>query len=346
MSAPIYSNIIDQVFSLLDQDLNSYVYNAYSTLASHLRYPLGLAVVLYFSILGISISQGYVQLSMSLFMRSVIKIGLIYMFAMSWSTFSFYAVHGIQESAGQIGDWLVNASPIPIPNFAGSGINGALQSVLIEITRVGAWTWDRGSISSWSPFFAAGCIWFFGLIALAIAVIEIVLAKLMLAILFSLAPLFIGFTLFKPLHGMFDRWVGSICGFALFLIMLPAVITLGLTFVQLVVQDQYATHGAHITLVDWVPIMITGILNLILILKIADYAKAIGGSISSSSASNMLASGVGGFVGGAFSSVNFAKSSGGVAQSAFSGVKSGFSKSGNAASSVMNAIRNKLRGAS
>lgn len=344
MSAPIYSNVIEQVFSMLDQDLNSYVYNAYSELSDHLRYPLGLAVILYFTIMGYSIVQGYVQLSMSVFMKTVIKIGLIYMFAMNWSVFSMYAVAGIQGSAGQIGDWLVNASPIAIPHFAGSGINGALQSVLIEVTRIGAWTWDRGSISNWSPFFAAGCIWFFGLLSLAVAVIEIILAKLMLAILFSLAPLFVGFTLFKPTQSMFDRWLGSICGFALFLIMLPAVITLGLTFVELVVHDQYATQGSTITLVDWVPIMITGILNLLLILKISHYAHAIGGGISSASGANMLASGVGGFIGGTFSSVHFAKSSGGVAQTAFSGLKTGLVKSGNATSSLFNAIRGKLRG--
>lgn len=344
MTAPIYSNVIEQVFSLLDQDLNSFVYNGYSTLADHLRYPLGLAVILYFSILGLSISQGWIDLQIGVFSKAVIKVGLIYMLAMNWSSFSFYAVDGIQRSAGQIGDWLVNASPIPIPNFAGSGINGALQSVMIEVTRIGAWTWDRGGISNWSPYFAAICIWFFGFAALVLAVIEIILAKIMLAVLFSLAPLFISFTLFKPTHGMFDRWIGAICGFALFLIMIPAVVTLGLSFIQFVVQDQYVTQGVNITLVDWIPIMITGVLNLVLILKISDYAKSIGGSISSGSGSAMLASAVGGFVGGAFSSVGFAKSSIALSQGAFSGMKSGFSKSGNAASSVMNAIRNKLRG--
>ena len=344
MTAPIYSNIINQVFSLLNQDLNSYVYDGYSTLASHLQYPLGLAVVLYFTILGLSISQGWVQLSAGVFTKAVIKLGLIYMFAMHWSNFSEYAISGIQKSAGQIGDWLVNASPVSIPDFGGSGIDGALQSVLTEVTRLGAWTWDKGSISNWSPYFCAICIWLFGFASLVLAVIEIILANMMLAVLFSLAPLFIGFTLFKPTHGMFDRWVGSICGFALFLVMIPAVVTLGLSFIQFVIQDQYASQAANITLVDWVPVMIAGLINLTLILKISDYAKSIGGGVSIGSGSAMLAGAVGGFIGGTFSSVNFAKSSGIAAGQVVSGVKSGFSKSGDVASNVMNAIRSKLRG--
>lgn len=344
MSTPLYSNIINQVFLLLNQDINRYVYDGYSTLASHLQYPLGLAVVLYFSILGLSISQGWVQLSMGVFTKAVIKISLIYMFAMHWGNFNEYVISGIQKSAGQIGDWLVNASPVSIPDFAGSGINGALQSVLTEVTRLGAWVWYKGSISNWSPFFCAICIWIFGFASLVLAVIEIILANMMLAVLFSLAPLFIGFTLFKPTHGMFDRWVGSICGFALFLIMIPAVVTLGLSFIQFVIQDQYANQAANITLVDWVPIMIAGLINLTLILKISDYAKAIGGSVSIGSGSAMLAGSIGGFVSGAFTSISLTKSSGLAAGSVMSGVKSGISKTGDIASSAVNAIRSKLRG--
>ena len=344
MSAPIYSNIIDKVFHLLDQDLNSYVYDGYTALASHLQYPLGLAVILYFSIMGLSISQGWVQLSMGVFTKAIIKISLIYMFAMHWGNFNQYVIGGIEKSAGQIGDWLVNASPVAIPNFSGSGINGALQTVLTEVTRLGAWVWGKGSISNWSPFFCAVCIWIFGFISLVMAVVEIILANMMLAILFSLAPLFIGFTLFKPTHGMFDRWVGSICGFALFLIMIPAVVMLGLSFIQFVIQDQYSSQAADITLVDWVPIMIAGLINLTLILKISDYAKSIGGSISIGSGSAMLAGAVGGFVGGALSSVNIAKHSGVASGHVVSGVRSGLSKSANFASNTMNVIRGKLRG--
>lgn len=344
MSAPIYSNIISQVFSLLNQDLNSYVYDGYSTLVSHLQYPLGLAVILYFSILGLSISQGWVQLSMGVFTKAIIKISLIYMFAMHWGNFNQYVIGGIQKSAGQIGDWLVNASPVSIPDFGGSGINGALQSVLTEVTRLGAWTWGKGSISNWSPFFCAICIWIFGFASLVLAVIEIILANMMLAVLFSLAPLFISFTLFKPTHGMFDRWVGSICGFALFLVMIPAVVTLGLSFIQFVIQDQYSSQAANITLVDWVPIMIAGFINLTLILKISDYAKGIGGSVSIGSGSAMLAGAVGGFVSGAFTSVSLTKSSAVATGSVISGVKSGISKSGDIASNAINAIRSKLRG--
>lgn len=228
---------------------------------------------------------------------------------MNWSTFSYYTVNGIEVAAGQIGNWLVSATPIPItlPTFSGTGINGALQSVLIEITKVGSWVWDRGSWHSFGPLFTAILIWLFGYAALVLAVIEILLAKMMLAILFTLAPLFISFTIFKPTHGMFERWLGAICGFLLFLVFIPAAITLGLTFMQWSIAGAYAQQALNMTLVGFVPVMIVGVLSVILILEVTKYAQNIGGGVSSSTGASLMAGAIGGVIGGGLTAMSIAK---------------------------------------
>ena len=114
MPVPIYADVIERFFTeALDPILHNYVYNGYQALASHLRVPLGTAVVLYIALMGLSISQGWIKLSMGNFIKSALKIGLIYTFAMNWALFSSWVVDGVQGSAGQIGDWLVSATPIP-----------------------------------------------------------------------------------------------------------------------------------------------------------------------------------------------------------------------------------------
>lgn len=341
MTMPSYSTVVIHLFDMLKEVLNNYVYNGYTTLADHLRYPLGLAVTLYIIILGISISQGWVRLSFDNFVKSAFKIGLIYWLAMSWATFSLYAVQGIESSAGQIGDWLVSASPVPIPHFAGEGINGAMQSVLIEVTKVGAWTWGMGSFHNWGPYLTALIVWLTGYIALFLAIAEILIAKLMLAILFCVAPLFICFTLFKPTHGFFDKWLGAIAGFAFFLILIPAAISLVLNFLQWAIAGYYADHATGMSLVGFVPVLIVAIIGVALILKVTSYAQSFGGSVSTSSGSSLLAGVIGGAVGGGMSSM---KSS----LSTTSTVAGGLSKvanaaSGNIAGSAFSAIKNKLR---
>ncbi len=342
---PLYSNLIANLFGAIDTLLNQYVYNGYAVLASNLKTPLGLAVVLYFCIMGISIVQGWVQMSLPLFVKSTLKIALIYIFAMNWENFSFYFVNGIEGSAAQIGDWLVNASPIPLVQLGvGTGINGALQSVLIEVTRVGAWAWQMGSFHDWAPYLNAIGIWIFGFCALVLAIIEIILAKMMLAILFTLAPLFISLTLFKPTRGMFDRWLGEIFGFSLFLIMIPVALCLALNLMNWSIGGLYNAQSSNINIVAWVPIMIVGILDLILIKNVASYAKSIGGGVSSAAGSSMLAAGVGGFIGGSLFAKEFVGAAGSLAKNTGANASSMIGNLRSKSAPIMESIRHKLRG--
>jgi type IV secretion system protein VirB6 len=292
-----YTNVISGLFTQLDSLLNDYVYRSYDAIANHLRYPLGLAIIVFISILGISISQGWVKLSMSNFIKSAIKIGLIYTFAMNWGIFSEWMVHGIQDSAGQIGDWLLQAMPLQVPASAGSGINGALQYVLTEIVSMG---WDLIISGNWynvTPKIIGFIIWIFGCSLIFVAIYEVVLAKVMLAILFATAPLFISLTLFKQTHSFFDRWLGAIAGFIFLLIFISAILALVLSMVQWGINDYQSSHMSTADILSFIPPVVVCVLGIGLVLKVTQLAQAIGGTITTASAAELMAAGIGGFIG-------------------------------------------------
>ncbi len=320
MAMPLYSYAIEEFFTeAFDPILNVYVYNGYQTLVDHLELPLGIAVVLSLCLMGISISQGWVKLSMDNFVKWAVRVGLIYSFAMNWSVFSEFIVNGIQGAAGQIGDWLITATPIPLPQFAGTGINGAMQSVLIEFTKIGSWVWAQGGISNLGPLVVASLIWGFGYAMLLIALFEIVLAKMMLAILLTTAPLFISFTLFKPTQPFFDRWLGMIAGYCFLLIFISATIALALNFSQWAIGDVYFTHEKNLTIVGFVPTMLVCFMSIGIILKISHIAQAIGGSVCATSGTQLLAGSIGGFIGGAMSGLSLAKTGANLLGAGFAG---------------------------
>lgn len=297
-SIPTYLTIVDRLFNQLDSLLNNYVYDGYQVMANHLKEPIGLAIVLFIMLLGISIAQGWVRLSMGNLVKSILKITIIYTLAINWSWFSFYIVNFIQGSASEISDWLVNATPIPIPYITGTGVNGALQTVLIEFTKVGSWTWDMGSWHNTGPMFTAVVIWVIGYAIVGLAIFEIAMAKIMLAVLFVLAPLFFAFCIFKSTHTFFDRWLGAIVGYALLLIFVSAVLCLALTLAHWSVANLFLTHVAHIGLVSFAVPLIVGVMCVGIIAKAAHLAKSIGGSACTASGSALVA----GMVGGAMSS--------------------------------------------
>lgn len=327
--------IVEQLFQELDVLLNNYVFQAYHALSSFLKTPLSLAISLYIIVLGVSISQGWIKLSVSNLVKSTLKIGIIYTAAMNWSWFSQYFVSTINNGAGEIGSVLVSATPVPIPHFAGEGINGAMQSVMIEVTKIGAWTWDMGSWHNFGPRFTALMIWGFGYAYLLVSIFELVVAKIMLAILLATAPLFISFTLFKTTHGFFDKWLGACVGFALLQIFVSAFLALALSISQWAIGGTYVSHAMGITLVGFVPMMIVGFIILGSLLKVSQLAQSIGGVVSTSSASTLLAGAIGGAIGGSISTL---KSSG-------KGVKSMFGSAistGKLGTSLFGGIRRRM----
>ena len=250
MDIPSYSNLIEKLFTLLDGVLKDYVYNGYTALSNHLSEALGLAVTLYIILIGVAMVNGWRKMSHGEFMKDIFRVGLIYLFAVNWGIFSEFTVNGIEVASGQIGAWFVQATPIPLPSIpgVGEGINGAIQTVVIEVTQVGSWTWNMGAWNHWGPLMAAMMIWIFGYLMITVAVIEIVLAKLMLAILFAVAPLFIASTLFTPTRGMFDRWLGAIAGFCLVLVFVSAAVALGLNSMQWAIGGYYLEQETHLTI--------------------------------------------------------------------------------------------------
>src|SRR3989344_6123 len=169
MEVVAYTNIIERLFSELDTLLQHFVFNGYNALANALRIPLGLAATLHIVLTGIGITQGWMRFSLPDFVKLVFKIALIYTFALNWGIFSQYLVAILQQAAGELGDILIKATPISLPHFTGQGINGALQVVLVEMTKIGAWVWDKGAWNNPSPFFTAAIIWGFGYAMMLVA---------------------------------------------------------------------------------------------------------------------------------------------------------------------------------
>jgi type IV secretion system protein VirB6 len=325
---PAYLTIIERLFTELDLLLNNFVFNGYSALANYLKTPLGLSIVLYIILMGLSISQGWVKLAMGNLVKASIKLAFIYMAAMNWGWFSHNVVDSLNKGVGEIGRVLVSATPVPIPHFAGEGINGAMQSVLIEFTDIGNWIWSRGAWNNISPCFTAVLIWGFGYALILVAIFELVLAKIMLAILFSTAPLFISFTLFRTTHGFFDRWLGACVGFALLMIFVSSMLALALSISQWAIADIYLSRAISVSLVGFVPIMIVGFIGVGILLKASHLAQSIGGSVSTASGSALLAGTVGGAVGSALTTLKMPVPALGAAKNFMNAIRRTLNKGG------------------
>lgn len=293
-----YTNIIEAILTEVDTLLKTYAFDGYTALADYVRVPLGVAVVLYFVCFGVGMTQGWVKGSLSEHAKSCLRIGLIYTIGLHWSFFSEYAYNVFYEASGHIGDVLVGASPVPLPTIGGEGINGALQSILIEVWKISQWILDGGSFTNLGPFVGGLLVGVVGCLLVALAVLETVVAKCMLSILFVTAPLFIAFTLFKCTHTFFDRWLGACVGYACLMIFICAGLGIIVSLDQWILADYYVVKAAEMHWVDMGTAILVSLVCIGLLKRIAGLAMSIGGSVTTVSGHEVLAGVVGGFVGG------------------------------------------------
>lgn len=295
MPSPTYATIILQLTGEIDLLMHTFIFEGYQALAQTLARPLAGLCILSIILMGYGITQGFIKMPMQTFSKGVIRMGVIYLFAMNWGFFSEVVVNLFITSSSELGEIMMKAGHIDVPVNTGAGINGGLQSVLIEVIRIGAWTWNKASFKHWGPIFTALMIYFSGLAVIGFALFEIIIAKLMLTICLSTAPLFICFALFEQTKSFFEKWLGTLTGFSLLLVMVSSVVALCMHLIHWTIGGHYLNHAAHIAAVDWIPLFIVACLCVMALFEVASIAKNIGHACSTSTGAAM----VGGFVGGA-----------------------------------------------
>jgi len=289
---PHYFNILIGLFSEIHKILDHYVFHAYHQLADVLRYPIALSVTLYIVLLGYSISQGWVSLSISHIVKVTLKIAIIYTFAMNWDFFSRTVVDFIQGGSNQLGGLLLQGNQHGLDTQA--GVEGALQSVLKHFTKIGYWCWRRATWHSFGPYFEAIVIWGSGIALVIYSAIQLLVSDIMLSILLSLAPLFVAFTVFKKTQYLFDRWVGYLISYALLILFVSVLLCFVLSICE------WATSGmtdknimSTMFITSFAPIVLVCFISMALIRRVAKMAYDIGMGVSSMASSEGWGSRVG-----------------------------------------------------
>ena len=287
--------MIVKTLTEVDLLLHNYVFNGYNALSDYLKAPLGIIASIYIVLFGYGIVSGFVKMQVSEFMRIVIKIGVIYMVVTQWSFVSEYLVGLINSGISGIGDALIGAAPIHMPGV--DGIDGAMQQTLIIFNQLGAKVFDIGGISNIPALIDGAIIFAFGYLIVGVGLLEILLAKIMLAILFVFTPLMALFCFFKPMQNIFDKWLGAIIGFALMQLFVTAALALALSLAYWWTATGFVGHALHLGNPGTLPIIIIGLFCIALIIKAAHLAQNLGGIMSTSGGGALIGGVVGGAIG-------------------------------------------------
>lgn len=306
MAIITYDTMIIELVRQMDTIMGTFLRDGYNSLASALKAPFISLCALFIVLTGYGITKGFIKAPLQELYKFIFRLGFIYFFAMNWGNFSFYIVGLFDEGASLLGATVMKSTHTPAI-MIGKSLEQGLQSVLTEVFDVGCWTMKKMSIKNWWPYYTALFIWISGMAVVGVALFEIVLAKLMLSICLSTAPLFIIFTLFDKTRSFFDSWLGTVVGFSFVLMFVSTVVGLSMGLIHWSIAGYLPNEAKHITSVGWAPIFFVASLSIAALLQAASIAKHIGGACHTAGGSSVVGGLVGGTMGGAMMAMKTGK---------------------------------------
>ena len=188
----------------------------------------------------------------------------------------------------------------------GTTIDSSLNNLAGTFIDVAKKTWDEASGVGESLMAGLGIliIIVFGTIFLIVSAVYIILAKLFLAILAILGPIFIVLALFPATRQFFSSWVNQVVNYSLLILVLSLVSSLFITFIENVFVNKLG-DTFDMTSFFLMPAVL-GIF-IIILLRVPDLAAGLSGGMGGMGSGANALSGAGG---GAIKSM-FSKGKGG-----------------------------------
>ena len=270
-------------FNEIDALLQNYVYNGYQALMGYIRAPLGVLVLLAIGFSGYRTWTNVGgELKLSDFFAFLFKVSFIYFFAINWGHFSELVMGLFNDGViNGMGAALLQANPIHIAGVTNVEAALQLQSQLMdEISRQ---IFGAGSWHNWTPYIYATITWVTTTIMIAIIVIEMTLAKVMMALLFVLAPAMIPCVMFEKTRSIFTSWLGNLVGYSLLLVFINALMGLLSGIVMWIMPIRTVTEHLPLqgTAMGIAPFLIVTCVVIYAVTKVHSMAMQIGSGVSS-----------------------------------------------------------------
>jgi type IV secretion system protein VirB6 len=127
---------------------------------------------------------------------------------------------------------------------------------------------------------AAAGIWAVGVGVTAFTAFLLVLAKLSLAALLALGPIFILLSLFESTRKFLDAWLGQACNFVLLIVLTAAVVKLILSILQSYVAQAETAAMLSPSLPQAIGMIALTLIGSLVLRQVPSVASALGGGIA------------------------------------------------------------------
>ena len=263
-------NFVVDTLQLVDATVKSYSVTAWGNVASANAPSLRLMLILYVALFGILVWYGALRLTMGQVVKHVFTATAVFVLASTWGAFStfFYDVfnHGPDALAGALAGGGTNASDAL----------GRVFDQGIDAARV---VWQQAGPTDLTLVLVGLTVFVGTVLMTGAALVLIVMAKLAMAVLLALGPVFIMLYLFGATRGFFEGWIRQLANFALLIVLTFGVLALILKIIE-PSTAAFAAKGASVQLRDTAQYLLTAVIAGFLFALVPGFAAGVVGGFA------------------------------------------------------------------
>lgn len=147
-----------------------------------------------------------------------LKIGLILAFLTSWAAYQTLIFDLLFDGPAQVMKALMGPLAAQGSGFNGdvmAGVQSAFEDLSGSAGVYGSMASPNANLLQGGPMLASGILWLISMSLLLVTLGLIIAAKIVLAFLLAIGPIFIGMLLFDATRGIFEGWVRATLSFAI-----------------------------------------------------------------------------------------------------------------------------------
>lgn len=266
------------MFTELTTALNTYVNDTATSIIGAITPVATTLLMIYVMLWGWSMMRGVISEPVTDGVGRIVRLSLIIGIALSVGRYNSY-----------LADMLWN-SPDSLASYIGGGsgsTNAAfLDQLMSQLYDFGdayyqkAYATSTMGIPSIGLLIMAYALWGAGILATGYGAFLLALAKMALAVLLGVGPLFILMTIFEPTKRFFDAWLGQALNYVFLVMLTAASIKLIMAILQHYLSDAGGAALADPALDQAIPAIVFSIIGALALMQMSSIASALGGGVA------------------------------------------------------------------
>lgn len=274
---------LDQLIANVDNIILSFVQGSFGSFSATISVFWNLMFIVFIAVFGYKVIVSG-RFSAPELLVNIVKIIIILAVATEWDTFFLLVFNLATDLPSDIAGQLVTTASTTLSGSAVDTVDNANLALSLYYDRSLAVTDKILEGADWFDFgiyLYAGSVALTALIFSGYAAMLIILAKLAVAILLAVGPIFILLLMFNNTKNLFEGWLRTLINFAIIPIFIYAVIAFFLVLAESPLQYLEENSDVNAELLSAIaPFLLVSVVGIMVMAQVMNMAASITGGLS------------------------------------------------------------------